>query len=67
MLLLQYFFIQKQLTFCGAISFWFPVTLVRMGQAISRPMINLFVSRTLSSTEGKDAAVQVCFYKTYCC
>ena len=43
-----------------ALIFWMPLTLVRLVQTVSRPLINLFVSRTLSESAGENEAAKVC-------
>ena len=47
------------MTVGGALRFWFPLSIVRVVQVVSRPMINLVVSRTLSDRVSKAAAAKV--------
>lgn len=51
--------LQAPLTLRKALLFWIPLTVVKQVQVISRPMINLVVSRTLSDTVGETEAAKV--------
>ncbi|XP_067947937.1 progressive ankylosis protein homolog B-like isoform X3 [Watersipora subatra] len=52
------FGMQKPLTVSKALRFWMPLACVRLVQDISRPLLNLVVSRNLSVKVGKEAAAK---------
>ncbi|XP_067947939.1 progressive ankylosis protein homolog B-like isoform X4 [Watersipora subatra] len=49
---------EKPLTVSKALRFWMPLACVRLVQDISRPLLNLVVSRNLSVKVGKEAAAK---------
>ena len=50
---------QKPLTIAKGFIFWLPLALVRCVQVVSRPTLNLVVSRTLADRVSKAAATKV--------
>ncbi|XP_067947940.1 progressive ankylosis protein homolog B-like [Watersipora subatra] len=49
---------EKPLTVSKALRFWMPLACVRLAQDMSRPLLNLVVSRNLSVKVGKEAAAK---------
>jgi len=49
------------------LSFWWPLALILATQRISRPIVNLFVSRDLKgSAEATEVCVCVCLVRRVC-
>lgn len=50
---------QSPVSIIKAILFWLPIATVKCVQDLTKPIINLFVSRSLSETVSEKASVDV--------
>lgn len=61
----MFWFLQGDATIKKMLSFWWPLALILATQRISRPIVNLFVSRDLKGTSDATEVGVSCIYTKF--